>query len=169
MICDKDLDGTPMTKETMISVLYSIVEVFQVLTKQQLNLLTQIGFCLSVSPVTYIIESPDSLPHFGVCYGNTGPENNLVTHHVPTASEIDSKLAVLQDIFRILPHPKHITVARSFRDGYTPKEHFSRIEDGILTAVRTVYPSFSIVHYDSNLLGGPMGWGKRNNSGILHF
>ena len=112
-------------------------------------------------------ESPNRsslVPSFGVCTGQTAPDNDVITHHVPTRQEIVRQTDKLKKILSYLPQPKHVTVCRSFRDGYTPKEFFSQIERNILTSIQNSFHSYRTVHYDVNLLGGPEGWFSRNNS-----
>ena len=60
--------------------------------------------------------------------------------------------------------PRVVSIARSVRDGYTPRGSFRRIERDLLYILRTVYPQISepTIIYDPNLLGGRHGWLNRH-------
>ena len=110
------------------------------------------------SPVTFEPHSQTGSSNFTICHGATGPDNSLITQHIPTRREIEQQTLKLQKILTLLPKPKHVTVCRSFRDGYVPKDFFPQIERNILSSIKKVFPNFNSVHYDSHLLGGPQGW-----------
>ena len=143
-----------------------VVEASLAMNAEQLRstLLLKVGFCLSFSPVTYIDESPSSMPHFQVCYGSTGSENHFITHHIPTRVEVEQQTLKLQKILSLIPKPKHVTVSRSFRDGYVPKDFFPQIERNVLKSVHQAFPSYQTVNYDPLLLGGRNGWFAREYS-----
>ena len=54
------------TPKALDKLMTRIVEVFLSFNTTQLKVLLKVGFCLSMSPVTYIDESPASMPHFRV-------------------------------------------------------------------------------------------------------
>ena len=130
-------------------------------TRDQLRLLIRIGFCVDNSPVTFIPESQGGAPNITICHGATTPDNTLVFYHVPTRQEVEKQTLNLQKILSLMPTPKHVTVCRSFRDGYVPKDLFPQIERNILSSIRKAFPNYNSVHYDTNLLGGSHGWSAR--------
>ncbi len=140
--------------------LRNLVTYIMSFSREQIKMLIKIGFCMSWSEVTYP-KNPELLTRFGICHGNTDPDNTHVTHHVPSTQEVDSQSLVLQNILSKLPVPKMITVCRSFRDGYVPKEHFKQIETNIISAIKHGFTRFQDVLYDRFLLGGPNGWFER--------
>ena len=143
------------------SLLADILSTLKGLTSDQLLLLVRIGFCVDNSPVTFIPESQGGAPNITICHGATGPDNNLVTYHIPTRQKVERQTLKLQKILSLIPKPKHVTVCRSFRDGYVPKDFFPQIERNILSSIRKTFPSYTSVHYDTNLLGGSHGWSVR--------
>ena len=143
------------------SLLADILSTLKDSTRDQLRLLIRVGFCVNNSPVTFISESKGGAPNITICHGATTPDNTLVFHHVPTRQEVEQQTLKLQKILSLIPKPKHVTVCRSFRDGYVPKDLFPQIERNILSSIRKAFPSYSSVHYDTNLLGGSRGWSAR--------
>ena len=163
-MCEITVDGHRHTSESLDKLMKQIVEVFLAMDARQLKLLLKIGFCLTSSPTTYIDESPSSTPQFMVCRGITGPDNHFITHHIPTPLEIEKQTLKLEKILTLLPKPKHVTVCRSFRDGYVPKDFFPQIERNVLKSVHNAFRSYKTVNYNPMLLGGPDGWFAREYS-----
>ena len=135
-----------------------ILIVLHKLSTKHLELLLRIGFCMDSSPVSYEPHSRTGSSNFTVCHGFTGPNNDLITRHIPTRREIEQQTLKLHKILSLIPKPNHVTVCRSFRDGYVPKDFFPQIERNILSSIQNVFANFSTVHYDRHLLGGPQGW-----------
>ena len=136
-----------------------IVSTLNGYTPIQLGLLYKLGFCMEST----IGVTRGRLHNFGICHGATGPQNSHLTQHITTPAEMDEWSRRLQRIIRLLPTPKHVNVARSTRDGFTPKEFRPYIEWDILTSIKKIFPGYSTVHYDPDLLGGASGWLWRHN------
>ena len=139
-----------------------IVKTLKGYTSKQLELLYKIGFCME----SKIGVTSKRLHFFGICHGMTGPQSPHIVEHIPTTEEVDKQLLKLQEILSLLPKPRLVTVARSIRNGFTPRELFPYFEWDILTSVQKNFPGYHSVHYDSDLLGGPPGWLLRLNSEV---
>ena len=138
------------------------------LRRRDLVAVRDLGFCLSQTPASY--EGNRGAVSILVCHGANTPNETLVFAHTPTADEVRSRMAGLAIILRALDGgrtpPAIVTLCRSVRDGYTPREQFVTIEAGILDIFsrqltnRTRYDVF----YDDNLLGGKGGWPHRHDT-----
>ena len=131
---------------------------------QQLQSLSKIGICFSQSPSVFEFDSGEGLH---VCHGFNTPNDSAVSFSFPDNVDIVSQKNALRNIFSsIFRTPDLISVCRSVRDGYTPKEKFTLIESAVLSTVSAVYPSVNLtsIHFDSNLLGGSLGWPDRHHS-----
>ena len=149
-------------KPTSLKSLKIISLKMQELTVRQLEVLIDVGFCMNTSPKSY--GFPNGL-EFRVCHGQVLPEENIVTIHSPGSEEVDLRGRLLKRMFRgnYFVRPKLVTVARSMRDGYTPKQYFYEIEHLVLDALKSSMPKTALnVHYDKDLLGGKTGWPLRN-------
>ncbi len=167
-ICTQNESSRTLNAVEVVKLVRKLVTALCRLSRSQLRLLLQFGFCLSESPVTdFSNRAPGAKRHpsFGVCHGHTGPDNTYISHHYPSAAEIEHNLLMLREIFDTLPEPRMITLSRSFRDGYVPKHHAAKIEKGVVKTLQRSFPHFKGVWYDSNLLGGPDGWSHRVSKG----
>ena len=129
---------------------------------KQLELLYKIGFCME----SKIGVTSKRQHYFDICHGITWPQSPHIIEHIPTTVEVDKQLLKLQKILSLLPEPRLVTVARSFRNGFTPRELFPYFEWDILTTVQKNFPGYNSVLYDSDLLGGPLGWLLRLSSDV---
>ncbi|WAQ96552.1 LOW QUALITY PROTEIN: INVO-like protein [Mya arenaria] len=127
---------------------------------RQLRALQSVGFCASTSPRT--LNKDNRM--FVVCSGANTPEDSMVLVHRPTEKEITRRTIFLRSILRNIMKktPGFVTIARSVRDGYTPRENFEQIERDVLTALNTTSSQRLNVIYDKELLGGKPGWPARH-------
>ena len=87
-----------------------------------------------------------------VCHGINvpGADNQI---YVPKESELDQTTDTLDAIFNVLPtdNVKLVTVARSNRDGFTPRHLQPKIEENVLQSLRKKFIDSDII-YDPNLM-----------------
>ncbi|KAL8565008.1 hypothetical protein ACOMHN_003384 [Nucella lapillus] len=135
-------------------VAYLIGKLFH-LGSRQLLALSQVGICLKESPMTMGFDPSRGMK---VCTGYNRPDNSVVTFHVPDRAEVEERsrqLRLLLGSGRFTP--RVVTLARSVRDGYTPRGLFQKIEGEVLNTLRLVYPRVdpkASVIYDSQLWRG---------------
>lgn len=79
-----------------------------------------------------------------------GMDNQI---HVPKASEVESSTEALSTILDAIPTAdvRLVTVARSNRDGFTPRSLQPRIEEDVLRCLRRKFTDSNII-FDSNLM-----------------
>lgn len=145
------------------AVKYAINEInhsFQKLNSKQVKIMQRVGFCLSTSPKTFKLTNPSV---FGLCIGNNKPSESNVVVYSPSKKDISEKTKVLQNIFYSMKSKsvKLVTIARSLRDGYTPRRYGKQIEDNIISSLNKTFDNSCVVHYDNGLLGGIKGWLSR--------
>ena len=130
------------------------------LTTEQLKLIYEIGFCSTTTPKTLRVFGE---PEFGLCYGANTPLESAVTEFNPTVDDITERTEILGNLFTQLMNysPRFVTLCRSVRDGYTPRKHFTRIENDTLTTLSDAFGSIKL-HYDKDLLGGKKGRPEMN-------
>lgn len=131
------------------------ISTFQV---RHLRELHSLGWCADV-PIRMASSTTLRL-----CLGlNDYGDENLATF-TPTTEEIrkrESRLArILARINKVAP-PGVITVARSVKDGYTPRQLAAKVEKAVLGAIDTTI-DYAVTHYDAYLWGGVKGWQDRN-------
>ena len=147
------------------SLMAGVVKTLKGYTSKQLRLLYKIGFCME----SKIGVTSKRLHNFGICHGITGPQKPHILEHIPNTEEMDQQFLKLHKILSLLPEPRLVTVTRSFRHGFTPRELFPYFEWDILTSVQQNSPGYNSVHYDPDLLGGPPGWLLRLNSDVSEY
>ena len=125
------------------------------LTTEQLKIIHQIGFCSSTTPKTLDIYG---LPEFRLCYGANTPLESAVTEFNPTLDNVNNRAKIFRSIMLNLKQhsPKFVTLCRSVRDGYTPRNFFTTIENEILSSLKETFPHIKL-HYDKDLLDGAAG------------
>lgn len=129
----------------------------------QLRALQKVGFCLNTSPKTLaVLESHQ----FGICIGANTPKRTAISEHTPTSSEISSRSDLLKGLLERIKHLSVdlVTISRSMRDGYTPRQFFEQIEGGILNSLNVTMGRQLSLHYDRDLLGGKPGWPARHKT-----
>ncbi|CAG5129942.1 unnamed protein product [Candidula unifasciata] len=144
--------------------LQSLLLVLNSLSVKQLKVLADLGICFNMSPSSLYFGNNGQ---FQVCYGDNIPNNTMVTFHLPTEEEIITRTVSLKKILSSLfQRPDLVTVCRSVRDGYTPKQFFNIIESNVLQSIALTYRSvqYENVHFDTSLLGGKIGWSHRSNT-----
>jgi hypothetical protein len=133
-------------------------------TYLKLKAYMDVGVCLNTSPATFgFIEEED----IGIilCHGVNTPNNTVNFLHVPSEREVTHRQHILKDVLHqinAISKPKLVTLARSVRDGFTPRNLSGVMERNILQALApTNMDSMYNVIYDKNLLGGIAGWSSR--------
>ncbi|ELU01312.1 hypothetical protein CAPTEDRAFT_215860 [Capitella teleta] len=124
----------------------------------------EMGVCLNTSPATFgfLDEEEGGIQ---LCHGVNSPNNTVNFLHSPSEREITHRQHILKDILRqidAISRPKLVTIARSVRDGFTPRNLSSLIEESVLKALAPsdIDSEFRVV-YDRNLLAGAPGWKAR--------
>ncbi|XP_067932663.1 uncharacterized protein [Watersipora subatra] len=126
-------------------------------SKKNIEHLLQTGFCMPISPLTYKLNVPPEhwrirYESIAVCHGINVPgmDNQI---HLPTTAEIDTVTDTLDSILEVitLDRVKLVTVARSNRDGFTPRSFQQKIEENILLSLQKKFIDSNIV-YDRNLM-----------------
>uniref|UniRef100_A0A0B6Y6V4 Uncharacterized protein n=1 Tax=Arion vulgaris TaxID=1028688 RepID=A0A0B6Y6V4_9EUPU len=149
--------------------LQSLLLFFQNFSIKQLKVLADLGICFIVSPSSLYFQNVEK---FHVCQGSNSPNNTVVTFHLPTELEIATRTVSLGKILSSLyKRPSLVTVCRSVRDGYTPKQFFSVIESNVLQSVASTFRGvqFENIYFDTNLLGGKSGWPHHSKSWTHRF
>lgn len=143
--------------KTTDHVVPQLVAYLSSMTIEQLGALHFIGFCANTSPRTYL-----DYREFRVCSGANTPEQSAVIVHATDEKEVRRRTIFLKHMLKnvMKRKPGLITVARSVRDGYTPRELFEQIEESVLRTLNATSDRPLRVHYDSELLGGKGGWPK---------
>ena len=124
-----------------------------------LHILKQVGFCLPHSTLSSPSHSHPPY-HMQVCV--VDGDEIFSSTHTPTISSINTSMDILRRILTVrMSAPSLITIARSVRDGYTPRQLHTHIEGGLLNVIRDVYNHTSTLQvvYDPNLMGGKRGRG----------
>ncbi|CAL1541924.1 unnamed protein product [Lymnaea stagnalis] len=142
--------------------LQSMMQLLLNFSMKELRLLSDLGICFKVSPSSrYFAQG--GLLH--VCMGENTPARTKVSFHLPSEVEITTQTVSLRKIITaVFKKPDLVTICRSVRDGYTPKQFHQVIESNILTSISHIYRSAHVenAHYDTNLLGGRLGWAQRS-------
>lgn len=130
---------------------------------KQLRALQKVGFCLNTSPKTFTVFQNHK---FGICIGANTPKRTAVSEHTPTKSEIVSRSILLKGLFQKINNfsLNLVTISRSMRDGYTPRQFSEEIEKDILNGLNVTIDRPLSLHYDSDLLGGKPGWPSRHKA-----
>ena len=146
----------------IIQLVKDLVAFFSKMRIKQLKAVQATGFCATTSPRT--LDADRRM--FVVCMGANTPDESAVLVHRPSDKEIVRRTIVLRNILEkvMKKKPRLVTVARSVRDGYTPRESFERIEQDIFTALNTTSKGRVRFHYDKELLGGKPGWPARHKA-----
>lgn len=129
------------------------------LTANQLLELQHVGVCLAQSMRTA------ATPPFQLCIGHNTPNDSAVSEHYPSAAELAQQYERLRTILVALPtRPRLITLARSSRDGYVPRDIQAEIERNVIQILSDVYKlKEEDIVYDEFLLNGRQGdWFRRN-------
>lgn len=155
LICGKKQRKEGNKEEQLKNLIKTIVP----WNRRRITAIKQVGFCLTTSKsrgldVTKVAE-------FHVCMGANTPNRTLVIEHNTTLAEIDKRTMGLKEIFEAMKPrllPIMVTLCRSSRDGYVPREFQKKIEGDIIESLESLSPLQ--LHYDYELLGGREGWYK---------
>ena len=115
-------------------------------------------FCLRFSP-----QLNESVI-YTLCHGNIYPDDYLNQIHVPSKNEVLKRGKMLTKVLCKIyesERPSFYTVARSLRDGYTPREEQQFIEETIINSLVHVLEKYNKapnIVYDRFLLFGKNGW-----------
>lgn len=149
MFCVKNDQELKKVWKDLIYIIYH-------LTMKQLRLLLSVGFCFNYSPKTYAVTH---LLRPQICHGANPPGTRLVQTYLPSIEDINERLGRLEYIMTLLPPPSLISIARSSRDGYVPRQFVEFIEKGAITAIKKTQSNTNFqILYDEDLLGGEEGW-----------
>ncbi|XP_056017898.1 uncharacterized protein LOC125670314 isoform X2 [Ostrea edulis] len=125
----------------------------------QIMAIKHVGFCSTTSNLRGLEMTKSS--EFNICVGANTPNRSLVIEHHTNSYEIKQRAKVLKEIFEALKpnlQPSMITLCRSSRDGYVPRELQNQIEGNIIESLKSLSPTK--LNYDTELLGGKDGWLK---------
>ncbi|XP_062581519.1 uncharacterized protein LOC134243301 isoform X2 [Saccostrea cucullata] len=153
LLCGKTFDRKWNKEEH----LKNLVHLLLGMMKAQILAIKHVGFCFTTIKSRGLDMTRSS--EFHLCTGANTPNRSMVIEHRTTLLEIKQRTEGLQDIFTALKPsllPSVITLCRSSRDGYVPRELQSHIENNI---IKSLSSSFSVqLNYDVELLGGKEGW-----------
>jgi len=150
---DRTYNDRPMDASDFVQ--YFLNNIYD-LNEEQLSVLQKVGFCSTTSPKTFV----DDYRAFRLCSGANTPNRTAVLAHTPTEKETAQRTVKLTEILESFKtaNIQLVTLARSMRDGYTPRNQFQRIEQDIIRAVRQGSAKQLRLYYDEDLLGGKVGW-----------
>ncbi|GFR64877.1 UPF0489 protein C5orf22 [Elysia marginata] len=165
---------TQASRESSLhTLLQNLVLYLQNFSVQQLRYLASLGICFDVSPSSIYFRPPLPLQ---LCQGrNRNSNQTSETFFYPAEGELESMSQDLARLVSSLPdRPALVTLSRSTRDGSTPKHLVHTIETKVLDSLKSVFKTFHLesIHFDSNLLGGKLGWPRRFpswNNKLLNF
>ena len=125
---------------------------------KEIESLSKVNYCLRESPQ---LKLP---PQFTLCHGNNYPGDTLNQIYVSSSDTIVKRAMRLRKILRQINYhepPKLCTIARSLRDGYTPRDQQNFIEKTLLDVITKEFKIYKLtpnIIYDKYLLFGKKGW-----------
>ncbi|CAH8562050.1 unnamed protein product [Schistosoma guineensis] len=129
------------------------------ITYHQIDVLKYVGVCFTNSLITY-----QYIPEIHLCLGHNLPNQSLVDEFLPISNDL-LKLAIhFTQILLTIPYqPNIITIARSSRDGYTPRWLQYDIELMIINILKKVFHlTEKNIIYTNHLAGDKYyGWYHR--------
>ncbi|KAK3091266.1 hypothetical protein FSP39_018463, partial [Pinctada imbricata] len=136
-----------------------LVKEFFRLNNAQNKALQYVGFCFQSTPLSFNLTNDVS---FKTCQGSNTPNDSVVIEHQTNIREITERTKSFRRILSVVKkaNPKLVTLCRSTRDGYTPRQFFSKIENDVIDSLRHIYTNTKVL-YDTELLGGRKGWPER--------
>ncbi|CAH8511628.1 unnamed protein product [Schistosoma turkestanicum] len=129
------------------------------ITYNQFNALTRVGVCFTSSLVTY-----QYMPEIHLCLGHNMPNASLVEEFLPTSNDLLKLMVQFTQVLLSIPYPPNIiSIARSSRDGYTPRWLQYDIETMLLNILKRVFTlTENNIIYTSHLAGNKQqGWYHR--------
>lgn len=146
---------TYIHKEMLIEELFDYI---LTLKNIEIQTLPKLRYCCLSSP--QLTMSPRT---FSICHGNIFPEDKLNEIHIHKTKDIEKKGRRLSRILLYLTRHSELklfTIARSLRDGYTPRKQQRFIEKQLLdvlgNALEKVGKKMHVV-YDHYLVSGDFG------------
>lgn len=124
----------------------------QNLNSRQLDAMLRSEFCLETSPNTARIAVYKQHNPITVCVGANGPHSQNSIFFTPTLARVQKDMNnVRAMVSQIQSNIELVTIARSNRDGYVPRQLQTNIEEGLLTLLQSEIRSNTNVTYDPNL------------------
>jgi len=131
---------------------------------QGIHKLISYGFCIHCD------EVPRAGYYIWTCMGSSGKNDEtsgrLELHDAP-ATEVSHEMGRLRSLvlsqLKALPAPAMVTICRSSRDGYIPKELWRQVEDGVLEIIHALsqeWPQSIEMKYDRDCF-----WGSSSTPG----
>ena len=108
-----------------------VVRALNELTREQVVAILHIGFCFSESPKSFGFLS-DVEEGFIVCHGANDPPESYTPTFTPSPEQFEADTRQLGELLDLLPPPKVVTIARSVRDGFTPRSLAPTIEEFLI-------------------------------------
>ncbi len=155
---DDVLGDLVCSKDTGDRAFLSLWRVLRAQASAQISLLRQAGLCFRQT-----LRSAQK-PKLHLCIGSDDLKDSPIEHY-PSASELEQQFERVQAILSSLPRrPRLITIARSSRDGYVPRDLQARIEHRLIELILSEFKlKSSDVLFDVHLLNGKQGdWDNRN-------
>lgn len=145
------------------SVLYYLLGLLASLDDMQLKVVAEVGICFKTSLHTF---EDDQAGHFRFCDGYNRPNETVVAFYSPEVKDVKESGQLLHRILGDLGNtPDVVTVCRSTRDGYTPRNRVRQIELTVLESLKRNSGNNIRIMYDRDLLGGKDGWWQRHGEG----
>ena len=125
---------------------------------KELKALSILKYCLTSSPVL------KRKPHFSLCTGNIAIGDSLNQIHLTSDDEINENGHKIKNLLKMILSKipiKFVSIARSLRDGYTPRKYQRLIEKVLMRSLEQAFGSFEKkpkVKYDRHLAFGKDGW-----------
>ncbi|XP_066928821.1 UPF0489 protein C5orf22 homolog [Clytia hemisphaerica] len=132
--------------------------------KEILRTLASTKYCLFESLQLQVDKRLDAGHEFALCHGTIYPENTLNDLFTDSKNGIETRrdnLSKMLDFIYASTQPCLITIARSLRDGYVPREQQRFIERNVRKAVDQTLRKVKMTSqtiFDENLVFGEKGW-----------
>ncbi|CAI9726164.1 Hypothetical predicted protein [Octopus vulgaris] len=128
------------------------------LKEKQLIAIREVGFCFIPFLKTLYWEN-----NFQLCLGGSVLNSSIHHLHSLPQQEVFSRIKFFQKFMSEAKfRPRFITLVRSIRNGFALRNYFHKIEQEILSSFQVFHSKLDI-QYNSNLLGGKIGWPKRHS------
>lgn len=144
---------TPEIVQKEVSALFSSLK------PREIRALSKAKYCLRNSPRLMLPSS-----EFFLCHGTIFPNDTLNQIYIGSSDEVKTRGKQLVNMLNFIynhTQPRFFTIARSLRDGYTPRRQQRYIESVILKSLDEVFEKHGQVKrvvYDPYLVFGSEGW-----------
>lgn len=145
--------------DTTSTVVHQVTDVISLFVKEEIKALSKVKYCLANSP-----QLLNETTRFILCHGTIHPQDTLNQIHISNHTEIikrGEQLELMLDFIYQHKEPHFFTIARSLRDGYTPRFQQRFIEETVLKAVThsiRKHGKTERIIYDKYLVFGKKGW-----------